>query len=237
MKTFCLTCNAQTIHHHMHDTAHDLSSTHMVGTERWICDACGHTTYAKDARKGSDFVFVLDNGGNAAQTKSGKHNSISNALGIEQPGALRLDQLAYYCSSEEAEAKVKAMYGLQNAVWIKDAVTARGTVNGKQTVNVALLQFNSDLGIQLEMIKYRAGDHWLRHFVGKREEPFVAHVGVHLNCAEWPKAPGKLVQEVKTISHTAEHLTIGAQAGRRYHYRIYQLSDTSCVKFIKRIEK
>jgi len=238
MKNFCMCCNAVTIQHHV--AAADGNTV----TEYWTCDACGHNVYATSAPSGSGFEFPLETKGDIAQSSDATaHANLileekTSVLGIEPPSTLRLDQIAYYCSTPEAERRVKEMYGLENAVWVKDAVTARGTVRGKQTTNVALLQFNMDLGIQLEMIRYKAGLHWLNHLVAKKHpEPFIAHIGVHLaEGAGWPDFPERrLVQEVKTISHTAEHLTIGEMAGRRYHYRIYELAEGSYVKFIKRL--
>lgn len=150
---------------------------------------------------------------------------------------MKVDQIAYHVNTQEDELKVKRMYGLEHAAWIQDAVTARGTVYGKPTVNVALLQFNSDLGLQLELIRYKAGLFWYRHMFDRFDAPFVVHVGVHLDDDEpWPRSSGKLAQEVETISHTATHLNPGGVlAGRRYWYRIYQLSSHSFVKYIKRI--
>jgi hypothetical protein len=129
------------------------------------------------------------------------------------------------------------MYGLDAASWLKDAVTARGIVYGKTTTNVALLQFNLDLGIQLELIRYKSGLFWYQHMVNAVQAPFIVHVGCHLADDEaWPLRHAKVVQEVETISHTAPHLTHGGEfAGRRYYYKIFQLNPHSFVKYIKRI--
>ena len=57
--SFCRTCNELTAHNHIHDTAHGIPETHMVGTERFTCKQCGLTTYASD-EGASNFVFTLD---------------------------------------------------------------------------------------------------------------------------------------------------------------------------------
>jgi hypothetical protein len=55
----CLRCHRVTPHAHEHDCAHGIAETHMAGTERWRCTACGHTTHAH--QPGAErFRFVLD---------------------------------------------------------------------------------------------------------------------------------------------------------------------------------
>lgn len=55
----CPTCRHQTRHRHLHDCAHGIPETHMVGTERFECVPCGRLTFAWSA--GAErFRFVLD---------------------------------------------------------------------------------------------------------------------------------------------------------------------------------
>jgi hypothetical protein len=55
----CLDCGVKTKHRHLHDAAHGLMQTHMVGSERFVCKDCGRTTFAHS--DGADtFRFVLD---------------------------------------------------------------------------------------------------------------------------------------------------------------------------------
>lgn len=56
---FCRTCDDLTLHDHWHDTAHDISETHMAGSERFVCQHCGLTTHAND-EGACHFIFVMD---------------------------------------------------------------------------------------------------------------------------------------------------------------------------------
>mgnify|MGYP000875104025 CR=1 FL=1 len=152
---------------------------------------------------------------------------------------MKCDQVAYYCIDENAELAVKQFLGLDKAQWLHDRVTAQSIVrNGPKQQNIGLLQFNYDLGIEIEILRYESGPHWnaTMEDLAKCAPyfcPFVSHIGYHVD--EFPPAiGGKLVQETWTESHTSEYLTTGAGAGRKYHYRIYQLGATY-QKFIKRI--
>lgn len=55
----CPGCEQITAHQHLHDTAHGIAETHMVGSERFECTACGHVTTAGDPAAGR-FNFTLD---------------------------------------------------------------------------------------------------------------------------------------------------------------------------------
>ncbi len=150
---------------------------------------------------------------------------------------MRADQIAYYCSTKDAAEQVKKMLGLADKDWIKDRVIADSRVWGKGPFeNIADLQFNYNLGIELEIIRYVDGIHW--HGVGasKETKPFISHVGIHLNDDEdFPPMEGiELAQETFTKSHTSEYLTTGEGAGRLYHYRIYAVGPNNFLKFIKR---
>ena len=119
-------------------------------------------------------------------------------------------------------------------------MTARSIVWGREAViNEAYLQFNYDLGIELEIIRYTNGDNWHSPFGSANPMPFISHVGIHLDAHEpMPELPHgcRLAQETFTISHTSEYLTKGAGAGRKYHYRIFELAPQTYIKYIKRIE-
>jgi hypothetical protein len=156
---------------------------------------------------------------------------------------MKCDQVAYYCIDENAEAQVKRFLGLEKAEWIQDKVTANSIVRGFSFMSqsVGLLQFNYDLGIEIEILRYESGRHWhssnpdylYASMVISAPFPFISHIGYHVE--EFPNALGAdLVQETWTESHTSEYLTTGAGKGRKYHYRIYQLGATY-QKFIKRI--
>ena len=55
----CFGCGNVIAHRHLHDCAHGIAETHMVGSERFVCELCGHVT-----RVGSDgaerFPFTFD---------------------------------------------------------------------------------------------------------------------------------------------------------------------------------
>lgn len=151
----------------------------------------------------------------------------------------KCDQIAWYCETEDQEAWVKKLFGLQNKVWITDHVVGISTVWGSKidSTNEAMLQFNYDLGIELELIHYIKGDHWHNPFGVSKPGPFLSHIGIHLDDGEdFPAMEGcRLAQETFTISHTSEYLTTGAGAGRKYHYRIYELAPQTFIKYIRRI--
>jgi hypothetical protein len=55
----CPACGCQTRHLHLHDCAHGIPETHMHGSERFQCQACGHATFAH-SDGAARFPFVLD---------------------------------------------------------------------------------------------------------------------------------------------------------------------------------
>lgn len=157
---------------------------------------------------------------------------------------MKIDQIAIYVEGDEDAARVKAQFGLSNAAWIKDTVKARSIVNGVEGENIAELQFNYDLGIELEILRYVSGPHWHlgNPLYGPKPiciavAPFISHVGIHLDDEEvFPIMEHcNLVQETFTISHTAPYLTTGPAAGRKYHYKIFELSPGSYIKYIRRM--
>jgi len=56
----CDRCGKITLHNHLHDTAHGIAETHMVGTERFRCADCGYEIYANSQTGAYKFPFVLD---------------------------------------------------------------------------------------------------------------------------------------------------------------------------------
>lgn len=150
---------------------------------------------------------------------------------------MKIDQVAFYARSEDEANRIKAQFGLLDAQWIRDTVTARSIVRGSEHQNVAKLQFNYDLGIELEILRYTSGANWHELNPLAVNDSFISHIGIHLEDGEeFPVMEHcKLVQETFTISHTAEYLTTGPAAGRKYHYRIFELSPGSYVKYIRRI--
>jgi hypothetical protein len=155
-----------------------------------------------------------------------------------------LDQVAFYCSNLEQSNKLKAQFGLLNEPWIIDTVTGQSVVAGstQKVENVAELQFNYSLGIELEILRYISGPHWHERVnpLFNSNYAFASHIGHHLKPDElFPDMLGApLVQETFTQSHTSSFLTDPDSPGygRKYHYRIHELSPGTYLKFIKRIE-
>lgn len=158
---------------------------------------------------------------------------------------MKMDQVAFYCATEDAERRIKESFGLAEREWINDEVTANSIVMNLDgsfdlTVNKGLLQFNYDLGVELEILRYTDGLNWVQQRNGADPSlPFVNHVGIHLgDDEEFPDMPGSLlVQETRTISHTSAYLTKEGSPGfgRLYHYKIWELQLGSYVKYIRRI--
>lgn len=151
---------------------------------------------------------------------------------------MKIDQIAYYCATKDQAAHIKAILGLTDAPWIQDKVSAESTVWGRGPFqNVAELQFNYSLGVELEIIRYVDGFHWHGAGAAKAERPFISHVGIHLEDGEeFPEMKGcELAQETFTISHTSEYLTTGAGAGRLYHYKIWSVGPNNFIKYIRRV--
>ena len=152
----------------------------------------------------------------------------------------RLDQVAWHAIGKGEAEKLKIILGLASEPWIEDIVTGKSLFpDGKWCINKALLRFNYSQGIELEILTYFEGRHWHQnnsHFVGGKEF-FISHVGYHLDDGEdFPEMPAdSLVQETFTVSHTSEYLTTGAAAGRKYHYKIFELSSGNYVKYIRRL--
>lgn len=48
MIVYCFTCQAETEHAHLHDTAHGIHGTHMAGSERLMCAGCGSVIKPED---------------------------------------------------------------------------------------------------------------------------------------------------------------------------------------------
>jgi hypothetical protein len=154
---------------------------------------------------------------------------------LNPPPKFQMNQIAFYCTTPAAEREVKRQFGLLQAEWVCDTVYAHCIVYDKKCENVAELQFNYDLGVELEIIRYVKGDHWLSNYTDTAR-PFIGHIGIHVADGEpWPEIiDWKLVQQAETYAHTADHLTHGYAAGRLYSYRIYEMSPGSYIKYIKR---
>lgn len=158
---------------------------------------------------------------------------------------LNMNQVAIAYDNEPQRDCIKQSLGLEKAEWIKDTVTADVRVLGQNgyehSENVAELEFCMAMGgTQFELIRYTSGPNWLSKAEHSGEvvgmhRPYVAHIGFHLEDADdWPPldATAILVQEAWTKFHTNAEIN---RVGRRYHYRIYKISNFTFLKFIKRL--
>lgn len=160
----------------------------------------------------------------------------------------RIDQLCYYAANEEAEASIKRNLNLQDARWVEDIATSMtiynvGTPQEHRIQTKSRLQYNYDLGIELEILTFLEGVHWL--FLNSFEDPAVlskplfSHVGVHLlSNEEFPVLDWPIVMESLTLSHTSEYLTKEGSPGfgRKYHFKIYKISEGNFIKYIYRVQ-
>ncbi len=55
----CPKCKEKTEHRHMHDAAHGIAETHMVGSERYECKGRGYHMLKEEAEK-QGLTFDLD---------------------------------------------------------------------------------------------------------------------------------------------------------------------------------
>lgn len=150
---------------------------------------------------------------------------------------MKMDQIAFYCNTDLAELMVKNAFGLADKEWVQDYVIGDSSVFGGPFIeNKAHLQFNYDLGIEIELLRYVEGPHWHTFEVDERAA-FISHIGVHLDANEPFPDMGigwSMVQETFTKSHTNAFVN---EKKRKYHYQIFRSYGTKTyIKFIKRIE-
>jgi len=126
-----------------------------------------------------------------------------------------------------------------------EAITAPDEQQYTKGVNVAKLAFNYEQGFEFELIQYVAGPNW--HEAAGRigngwcREPFASHMSYHIEdmageMTRYINAGFRVAQEVRTVSHTSEHLL---SIGRKYHYVIFDSRRVLGydIKLIKRIER
>lgn len=163
---------------------------------------------------------------------------------------MKMDQIAYFCYSEDAERKLKKSLGLiDESRWIKDTVICVNNIfppYGTQYSSRAIgeLQFNYELGIELEILRYEEGSSWHNHLPTKialrgYALPFISHIGVHLDDEEdFPSSNNmyelgwRLAQVTHTLQHSNPYIV---EKGRRYVYQIYETVPGTYLKYIKRV--
>ncbi len=163
----------------------------------------------------------------------------------------KFEQVAFYVP-DIAKAKI-AYRALGCNVWKDDTVTAKGRVglrnqaiDGVDTVNVAQLAFNYDLGTELELITYVAGSNWHNDqgrvdLDGQTANGFMSHMSYHVTNMDVEvkrlksTGLGHVIQDVKTLSHTNPYLI---EQKRKYRYVIFSTRAYLGfdVKLIQRLE-
>lgn len=154
---------------------------------------------------------------------------------------MKLDQLCFYAAYEWQSDEIKTMLSLNSMEWVQDTVTMlnRFPPSEDWQVAVAELNFCDTLGPQVEIMRYLQGPHWNVH--RDKSNYFIGHIGLHLaDDDEWPPMTGgMLVQETRTIGHTAPPFNDpnSPQFMRRYHYRIYRMprGENIHIKLIRRM--
>jgi hypothetical protein len=141
---------------------------------------------------------------------------------------MKIDQIAYYAHNEYQVGDIMDQWGLgEKSGWIYDDVV--GVVNLprfkiEDAVLRGRLRFNYTHQIGLEILTYIEGPHW--HMFDERYlagEPFISHVGCHVEPDQSFQIAGDLVQTMDSISHTNAELVA---SGRKYYYEIIDTRPT-----------
>ncbi len=138
---------------------------------------------------------------------------------------MKIEQIAIATKdTKQAEEIINNLKRIGLNEWVEDTVTAEGKVFNKGVTNVAQLNFNYQLGFELEILTYLAGENWHMKRVDEMDFPFQSHMGLHVDKKEMQEMKSKMssigcgiAQEVYTLSHTNP-----AIAGKRkYHYVVF----------------
>jgi hypothetical protein len=156
---------------------------------------------------------------------------------------MKIDQIAYYAHNEEQRLGLMGELGLADAEWVMDEVEGLvdvfriGQDSSLEVKSTATTGVCYKSEIELEIFTWHEGPHWHE---GRNEfidgVPFLSHVGVHMEAHELaPHHPGKLIQAMKTSTHTNDYIV---SRKRTYEYEIYDLrpKGVGFWKYIWRIE-
>lgn len=138
---------------------------------------------------------------------------------------MKLEQIAIATNNPRKTMDfLNAIFSL--STWSQDTVIANAMVFGAEPEdNKAQLNFNYELGVELEVLEYQEGNNWHKARVAAGATfPFLSHIGYHCTeeeaqlQIELMRAIGVgIAQEVFTTSHTNEVI-----AGKRlYHYIVF----------------
>lgn len=132
-----------------------------------------------------------------------------------------IEQIAIAVGDITDMKKLLTIFGCKD--WVEDTVNAKGLIMGQNKIcsNTAILNFNYDLGVELELLKYTDGENW--HAAKGKRPPFISHMGFHIDDIDdmekirenmYKQGIG-IAQEVFTVSHTND------TKGKKYHYIVF----------------
>lgn len=151
---------------------------------------------------------------------------------LRLPGNIKIDQLAFCAWDDEDEAQIKHQLHLDKVAWVQDTVVAEGEVNGEPGRNTAKLQFNYDLGHEVEILRYIEGPNYCD--LAEIQGGHMCHIGSHYIGEDGvPRLDAPIIQQVVTQSHTNKFVL---EAKRHYRYTVYDLTDKLGL-FFKVIER
>lgn len=133
-------------------------------------------------------------------------------------GNIKIDQLAFCSRSDDDDKLIKEFLQLADEPWIEDTVTAKGTVGAFDDVtNIAKLQFNYSLELEVEILRYLNGPNYLdlAAVPGGR----MCHIGSHfVGSGDVPRVHAPIIQQLVTQTHSNP---FQAEHNRHYRYTIY----------------
>lgn len=151
---------------------------------------------------------------------------------MQTVGNIKIDQLAFCAWNGDDERRIKSTLGLSDVEWVEDEVIADGEVAGQPGSNIARLQFNYDLGHEVEILQYLDGPNYCE-FAGLIGG-MMCHIGSHyVGEGVVPRLDARVIQSVVTRSHTNPFLV---ENDRHYRYTVYDCRDRIGI-FFKIIER
>ncbi len=135
---------------------------------------------------------------------------------------MKIEQVAI--RSNDPDKLIKNLKQLGIDEWVQDLVTAKGTVFAdKNVINVATLNFNYQLGFELEVLKYESGNNWHKYDGRDVCDHSLSHMGLHVSKEEmnhWKTKMRLMNIEIAQEVYTQSHTNPGVK-GRKYHYVVF----------------
>jgi hypothetical protein len=138
---------------------------------------------------------------------------------------MKLEQIAIATNTKaDLMLALTMAFGLKQP-WVVDEVKSKAVVFGEEGENLAVLNFNYELGFELEVLEYREGRNWHQDRIAQGFQfPFISHIGYHCNeeeaqdkIAEMALLEIGIAQEVWTEEHTNPVIA----GKRKYHYIVF----------------